>query len=77
MPVSLTIPLSADPLETWGLHPFFRNLLPEGWLRVIALSKLKVADEDEVGLLIALGADCAGAAEILPADPDVTVGSGP
>lgn len=68
VPVSLTIPLSAEPLETWGLHPFFRNLLPEGWLRAVALSKLRIAEDDELGLLLALGADCAGAVEIIPAD---------
>jgi serine/threonine-protein kinase HipA len=66
VPVSLTIPLTGEPLETWGLHPFFRNLLPEGWLRALAIAKLKVAEEDELGLLLATGADCAGAVEITP-----------
>jgi serine/threonine-protein kinase HipA len=70
VPVSLTIPLAPKPIETWGLHPFFRNLLPEGWLRALALAKLRVDEEDEFGLLLATGADCAGAVEVVPGDPD-------
>ena len=66
VPVSLRLPLSSDPVETWGLHPFFRNLLPEGWLRTLAIAKLKVAEDDEFGMLLATGADCAGAVEVTP-----------
>jgi serine/threonine-protein kinase HipA len=66
VPVSLRLPLSSEPVETWGLHPFFRNLLPEGWLRALAIAKLKVAEDDEFGLLLATGADCAGAVEVTP-----------
>jgi len=66
VPVSLTLPLSPDPVETWGLHPFFRNLLPEGWLRGLAVRKLRVDESDEFGLLVATGADCAGAVEVVP-----------
>ncbi len=77
IPVSLRIPLSHEPIETWGLHPFFRNLLPEGWLRALSIAKLQVAEDDEFGLLLATGADCAGAVEItragpLPVSPAVT-----
>jgi HipA-like protein len=68
VPVSLTIPLAPEPIETWGLHPFFRNLLPEGWLRALAIAKLRVDEEDEFGLLLATGADCAGAVEVVPDD---------
>ncbi len=66
VPVSLTLPLDRGPVETWGLHPFFRNLLPEGWLRELAVRKLRVDDQDEFGLLTATGADCAGAVEVVP-----------
>jgi len=69
VPVSLRIPLSPEPLETWGLHPFFRNLLPEGWLLALSIAKLHVAEDDEFGLLLATGADCAGAVEVTPAGP--------
>ena len=32
VPVSLTLPLTEKPYASEGLHPFFENLLPEGWL---------------------------------------------
>lgn len=63
-PVSLTLPLRAEPFVTRGLHPFFENLLPEGWLLEIATSKLKISKDDAFGLLIAACADAQGAVEI-------------
>jgi len=65
IPVSLTLPLRSEPYITSGLHPFFENLLPEGWLLEIATSKLKISKDDAFGLLIATCADCIGAAEIV------------
>lgn len=67
VPVSLTLPLGPEPYVTDGLHPFFENLLPEGWLLELATKKLKVSKDDAFGLLIATCADCIGAVEILPA----------
>jgi serine/threonine-protein kinase HipA len=66
VPVSLTLPLEGGPWTTMGLHPFFAGLLPEGWLRLLAHSKLRVDENDTFGLLLATGADCIGAVEILP-----------
>ena len=66
--VSLTLPLRAEPYETRGLHPFFENLLPEGWLLEIATTKLKISKDDSFGLLLAMCADCVGAVEILNAE---------
>ena len=66
VPVSLTLPLRAEPYVTDGLHPFFENLLPEGWLLELATKKLKVAKDDPFGLLVATCADCIGAVEIVP-----------
>ena len=65
-PVSWTMPLRQEPYESVGLHPFFENLLPEGWLLEIAVSKLKLSRADAFGLLLALCADCVGAVEIYP-----------
>ncbi len=65
-PVSLTLPLRREPYVTKSLHPFFENLLPEGWLLEIAVSKLKIAKNDPFGLILALGADCIGAVEVVP-----------
>lgn len=68
--VSLTLPLRSDPYVTEGLHPYFENLLPEGWLLEIATTKLKIGKDDAFGLLAATCADCIGAVEILPAAED-------
>ena len=67
-PISLTLPVRKEPYVTEGLHPFFENLLPEGWLLEIATKKLKISKDDAFGLLLATCADCVGAVEILPAD---------
>ena len=67
VPVSLTLPLRSEPYATRGLHPFFENLLPEGWLLELATSKLKIPKDDAFGLLLATCADCVGAAEIVAA----------
>ena len=67
VPVSLTLPLRSEPYITDGLHPFFENLLPEGWLLELATKKLKIAKDDAFGLLAATCADCVGAVEIIPA----------
>lgn len=66
--VSMTLPLRAEPFVTDGLHPFFENLLPEGWLLELATKKLKISKDDAFGLLIATCADCIGAVEILPTE---------
>ena len=71
-PVSLTMPVRAEPYESDRLLPFFRNLLPEGWLLDISLSRLKVARDDAFGLLLATCRDCIGACEVLPDGADNT-----
>lgn len=68
VPVSVTLPLRAEPYVSDGLHPFFENLLPEGWLLELATRKLKIAKDDAFGLLLATCADCVGAVEIVPAE---------
>jgi len=68
VPVSLTLPLQSEPYVTNGLHPFFENLLPEGWLLEIVTSKLKISKDDAFGLLAATCADCIGAVEIVTDD---------
>ena len=66
-PVSLTLPLRAEPYTYDGLHPFFENLLPEGWLLEVASKKLKISKDDPFGMLLATCRDCVGAVEIEPA----------
>ncbi len=65
-PVSLTLPLSPEPVETIGLHPFFDGLVPEGWLLDIATRTWKLDPRDRVGLLLNLCSECIGAVRVLP-----------
>lgn len=65
LPVSLTLPLRPEPFEHRGLHPFFENLLPEGWLLELSTAKLKIPKDDAFGLLLATCADCIGAVEVI------------
>ena len=65
-PISLTMPVRREPYDSPFLHPFFDNLLPEGWLLELATSKLKVSQGDPFALLLAACADCVGAVEIRP-----------
>jgi serine/threonine-protein kinase HipA len=64
-PVSLTLPLSPEPVETIGLHPFFDGLVPEGWLLDIAARNWKLDPRDRVGLLLNLCSECIGAVRVL------------
>ncbi len=66
-PISLTLPLDGGPWESPGLHPFFENLLPEGWLLELSVRTLKISRDDAFGVLLATCADCAGAVEVRPA----------
>jgi serine/threonine-protein kinase HipA len=66
VPVSLTLPVREEPYVSKGLHPFFENLLPEGWLLEISTTKFKVSKDDAFRLLVATCADCAGAVEVVP-----------
>ena len=65
-PVSLTLPLRREPYVSQELHPFFENLLPEGWLLDICSKALKVSKDDRFGLLLATCGDCVGAVEVIP-----------
>jgi len=66
LPISLTLPLSPDPVETLGLHPFFDGLVPEGWLLDLATRNWKLDPRDRMALLLATCSDCIGAVRVLP-----------
>ncbi|HUG19481.1 MAG TPA: HipA N-terminal domain-containing protein [Planctomycetaceae bacterium] len=71
VPVSLTMPLRSEPYVSEGLHPFFENLLPEGWLLDVSSTTLKISRNDPFGLLLATCGDCVGAVEIEPLETDL------
>lgn len=72
MPISPTLPLRTLPFESDGLHPFFDNLLPEGFLDEASRRGTHVAEHDRFGLLLHVGADTIGAVEVTALDEDVS-----
>src|SRR5216684_4121029 len=58
--IAFTLPRQAPPhICEQGLHPFFDNLVAEGWLRNAQARALKVNPDNRFGLLLAFGHDCA------------------
>jgi serine/threonine-protein kinase HipA len=61
-----------------GLHPFFDNLVAEGWLRNAQARALKVDPSNRFALLLAFGHDCAGAVSVIDpaplAEPTIDIG---
>lgn len=65
-PVSLTMPVRAEPYRSRMLFPAFDGLIPEGWLLLIAERNWKINARDRMGLLLACCRDCIGAVSIRP-----------
>ncbi|MFN8276692.1 MAG: HipA N-terminal domain-containing protein [Chitinophagales bacterium] len=63
-PVSLSLPLTAQPYTSKVMFPFFDGLIPEGWLLEIAKKNWKLKERDRMGLLLACCQDCIGAVSI-------------
>ena len=64
-PVSLTLPLRAEPYKQNVLFAFFDGLIPEGWLLNITTKNWKLNPNDRMGLLIACCQDCIGAVGVV------------
>jgi serine/threonine-protein kinase HipA len=56
-----------------GVHPFFQNLGPEGWLREQQARAGNIVEDDDIGLLLRYGADCIGAVSVRPKEEIVPV----
>jgi len=68
--VAHTLPLQEKPhYSEAGLHPFFDNLVAEGWLRNAQARALGVNRDNRFALLLAFGRDCAGAVSIVDPEP--------
>ena len=63
-PVSLTLPLQAEPFESETLFSFFAGLVPEGWYLRIVSPTIKVDERDTFGLLMHTCGDCIGAVSL-------------
>lgn len=68
-PVATTLPAHGPPLSLpgGGLPPFFAGLLPEGRRLSLLRREVKTSMDDELSLLLAVGADTPGAVQIVPA----------
>ncbi len=67
--IAHTLPLRDEPyIDERGLHPFFDNLVAEGWLRNAQARVLDVAPSNGFALLLGFGSDLAGAVTVL--DPE-------
>lgn len=75
MPLSLSLPLSAEGFRGAVVRNYFDNLLPDNAeIRRRIQGRLGTASDRPFDLLAAMGADCVGALQIHPADeppPDV------
>lgn len=68
--IAFTLPLQGEPhIYEDGLHPFFDNLCAEGWLKNAQARALGLKKNDQFALLLAFGADLAGAVSIIDPAP--------
>ncbi|MBI4212486.1 MAG: HipA N-terminal domain-containing protein [Deltaproteobacteria bacterium] len=70
-PISLSFPLSSEPSTSDTLFPFFKGLIPEGWLFELNARALKIDPRDEFGMLLCTGRDCVGAVTVVDEAEDV------
>lgn len=68
-PVAFTLPLTGQAIETsnGALPPFFAGLLPEGHRLTVLKNAAKTSFDDELSLLLAVGADVPGDVQVVPA----------
>lgn len=68
-PVASTLPVNTTPVVTagGGLPPFFAGLLPEGHRLTVVRDAVKTSLNDELSLLLAVGADTPGDVQVVPA----------
>lgn len=67
-PVAFSLPQSAVPVETrnGALPSFFAGLLPEGHRLTVLKNAAKTSLDDELSLLLAVGADVPGDVQVVP-----------
>jgi len=68
--IAYTLPVRAEPhISNNGLHPFFDNLVSEGWLEQAQSRLLGRREVTRFELLLAFGFDLAGAVSIIDPEP--------
>ncbi|MBF0388085.1 MAG: HipA N-terminal domain-containing protein [Candidatus Omnitrophica bacterium] len=63
-PISLSLPLQAEPFESATLFSFFAGMNSEGWYRDIVCATKKIDPTDEFGILLVTGASTIGAVTV-------------
>ena len=66
-----TLPIGLGPISSNRLHPFFCNLLSEGWLELLqkAIISRKHDAPSRIEMLAYFGADCPGALRVISKHP--------
>lgn len=68
--IAHTLPLREDAfISERGLHPFFDNLVAEGWFRNAQARALGIDPSNRIALLLGFGHDLAGAVSVLDPEP--------
>ncbi len=68
--IALSFPKQREPfICERGLHPFFDNLIAEGWFQNAQAKALGVDTRDRFALLLGFGFDLAGAVSVLDPEP--------
>lgn len=68
--IAFTLPLRKEPyLSERGLHPFFDNLVAEGWFKDAQARALGVDPNHRFALLLGFGHDLAGAVSVIDPEP--------
>src|SRR5690242_8642299 len=62
--IARNLPLTVHPRFSDGLHPYFDNLVAEGWLAGAQARALGIARDDRFSRLLAFGHDCIGAISV-------------
>lgn len=64
--IGLSLDISKAKFETEKLHPFFDNLIPEGWLLRHAEKAHKIDKDNRFAILLATGREPVGAVRVIP-----------
>jgi serine/threonine-protein kinase HipA len=66
VPLSLRLPLKAEPFPDDLARPFFSNLLPEQEIKRVIAQRLRISENNDFAMLNRIGGECAGAVSMLP-----------
>ena len=78
LPLSVRIPVRAEPYDHQYADPFFDNLTPEDAALQIISKKFRISDSNTFSVLDKIGGDCAGAVSLYEGNiPDTSAGGEP